>query len=235
MRLRLALMFMDGNFVGREYHHALREAGRMPELTLAAGRIREASVAIERERTGDLWSPTPIPPDVPVRRFESLRDAALWRTVKDAGIDIVIQGGVGILKPEMLAAPRLGFLNIHPGRLPQYRGNSCPEWALYNGDDIWATAHLIDAGIDTGPVICARPYAFPDDWDYFRMRANIYRHCASVMLEAIDRIESAGGETAQVVTVQDETQARYWPRIPDTELAIARANLPRSRSQVVAS
>lgn len=228
MALRVALMFMDGNFVGREYFHGMAKAGRQPDLSLAVGRISEASVAIERERTGGLWDPAPIPESAGVLRFASLKDPALWRAVSEAEIDLVVQGGVGILKPEMISVPRIGFLNVHPGRLPFYRGNSCPEWALYNGDDIWFTAHLIDAGIDTGPVVLERKYDFPDDWNYFRMRANLYTGAAKTVAEAISVIAEADVKRVPFARAQDESVARYWPRIPETELADARARLPRT-------
>jgi methionyl-tRNA formyltransferase len=228
MALRVALMFMDGNFVGREYFHGMAQAGRQPELSLAVGRISEASVAIERERTGGLWDPAPIPESTPVLRFESLKDPALWRAVSDAGIDLVVQGGVGILKPDMIAVPRIGFLNVHPGRLPFYRGNSCPEWALFNGHDIWFTAHLIDAGIDTGPIVLERRYAFPNEWDYFQMRANLYAGAARTVVDAISVIAEADSTGMPFARAQDESGARYWPRIPETDLAVARARLPRS-------
>jgi methionyl-tRNA formyltransferase len=230
MALRVALMFMDGNFVGREYFRGMADAGLPPALSLAVGRISEASIAIERERTGGLWDPPPIPENARLLRFASMNEPALWRAVSDEGIDLIVQGGVGILKPAMIAVPRIGFLNVHPGRLPFYRGNSCPEWALLNGDAIWFTAHLIDAGIDTGPVVLERRYEFPDDWDYFRMRANLYAGAARTVVEAIAAIAAADAAGAPLATPQDETGARYWPRIPETELNAARARLPRARA-----
>lgn len=210
--LRTALLCQDGNFVGREYHARLVEAGLAPDLVVLAGRMAPESVARERERTGGLWSPPPIPDWPTVLRFEKLAEPALWRAVAAAGIDVAIQGGVGILKPEMIAVPRLGILNVHPGRLPQYRGNACPEWAIHDGDEIWATAHMIDAGIDTGPVVCARRYAIAPGWGYAEMRANLYAHCAGVLVEALRRIEGAGGEgLAALLQPQDERLARYRP------------------------
>lgn len=50
-RPRTALLFQDGNFVGREYRQRLMEAGREPDVTIAVGRMRPESIAFERERT----------------------------------------------------------------------------------------------------------------------------------------------------------------------------------------
>jgi methionyl-tRNA formyltransferase len=45
-------------------------------------------------------------------------------------------------------------LNVHPGPLPEYGGLHVNQWALRNGETRFgATIHLMDAGIDTGPVV----------------------------------------------------------------------------------
>src|SRR5262249_38597239 len=60
------------------------------------------------------------------------------------------------LRAPILAVPRLGTLNAHMGLLPFYRGMNVTEWAAFNGDPVGCTAHLIDAGIDTGPIVCVQ-------------------------------------------------------------------------------
>lgn len=221
MSLATALMFQDCNFVGREYFAALDRAGRRPTLTIVVGRMSNASVERERVRTGDLWHPPSIPEDEAVHRFGRLDDPALAALLRERAIDVAIQGGVGILRPPLLTAPRIGFLNVHPGRLPHYRGNSCPEWAIRHGDVVVATAHLIDEGIDTGPVICSAPY-LPSSRGYAAFRAGLYAHCARVLIDALTRIERDGAGIAQP---QDERDAHYWPIIPEAELAVVRARL----------
>jgi len=60
-----------------------------------------------------------------------------------------------ILKDEPIAIPRLGVLNLHSGILPDYRGVMATFWAMLHKEaEIGATLHwIVDAGIDTGPVI----------------------------------------------------------------------------------
>jgi len=46
------------------------------------------------------------------------------------------------------------FVNVHPSLLPAYAGISPVFWAMSgNEDQIGATLHYVDAGIDTGPII----------------------------------------------------------------------------------
>ena len=220
MPLTTALLYQDDNFVGREYHRALAQAGRAPALVAAVGRIRPESIEREIARTGGRWNPPAIPADVRVHRFERLDDPTLPALLGTRGVDLAIQGGLGILKPEVLDAPRIGFVNVHPGRLPAYRGNSCPEWALLEGKPVVATAHLIDAGIDTGPVICAREMVLDTGWAYEDFRAHLYGHCANVLIEAIERLEREGPACA---TPQSEEGACYRDPMPDEEMAQVRA------------
>lgn len=224
--MRTALLFQDGNFVGREYFARLVEAGRRPDRIASVGAMTPESVAREIERTGGLWNPPALPADAVDRRFETTRDAALAAWLREERIDVAIQGGVGILRDDVLDAPRIGWLNVHPGALPAYRGNACPEWAVLKGDDVVATAHLIDAGIDTGPVIYAAPYAIDPAWSYAAFRAHLYAHCARVLVAALARLEVEGTAAA---SPQDETGAAYRPAMDAETLAQVKARFTPSR------
>jgi methionyl-tRNA formyltransferase len=66
---------------------------------------------------------------------------------------VAVAAGAGILRPPVLAVPRLGTLNAHMGILPAYRGMNVTEWSVFHGDPAGATVFWVDEGIDTGPVI----------------------------------------------------------------------------------
>lgn len=220
-RLKTALLFQDGNFVGREYLSKLKQAGMTPAVLIAAGKMSAQSVEREIERTAGRWMPPEISA-APVHKFESISDPALWNLLQTNEIELGIQGGVGILKPEMIAKLPLGILNVHPGKLPEYRGNACPEWALLNGDDVWATAHMIDAGIDTGPVVHAKKYDLVQARDYFGMRAGLYAHCAQTLIEALKKIEANGSNLSSILQPQNEKTAHYWPALTEQDAARVR-------------
>lgn len=227
-RFRTALLFMAGNFVGPEYYAGLLRAGRAPNIVCNVGRISDASVTWERRRTGSLWNPPPLPASQKVHAFASLRETALLDLIRDNEIDICIQAGIGILRGELLEAPKIGWLNVHPGKLPEYRGNACPEWAIFNDDEVWATAHLIDDGIDTGPIVTAGRYEFDLNGGYHRFRAGIYLHCASVLVDALDRLDAAGVEgLSGVLTAQDQARGVYYPKIPAEFLKVVFDKLAR--------
>ncbi len=59
-----------------------------------------------------------------------------------------------ILKEEVLNLPKFGSLNIHPSRLPKYRGPSPIQTALLNGDTSTAISIIkLDKEVDHGPIL----------------------------------------------------------------------------------
>jgi folate-dependent phosphoribosylglycinamide formyltransferase PurN len=70
--------------------------------------------------------------------------------------DLGIHAGAGLLRRPLIDAFRLGVLNAHMGVLPAYRGMNVAEWAALVGAPVGCTVHLLDTGIDTGPILATR-------------------------------------------------------------------------------
>ena len=51
---------------------------------------------------------------------------------------------------------RHGVINLHPGRLPDYRGAFTNVFPIACGTDAGVSMQLMDAGLDTGPMIAER-------------------------------------------------------------------------------
>lgn len=69
--------------------------------------------------------------------------------------DVVLVYGTRIIKTATLACVPAPFINYHAGFNPLYRGQHGAYWALATGDREHAglTIHLVDKGVDTGPVL----------------------------------------------------------------------------------
>lgn len=69
--------------------------------------------------------------------------------------DLLVVAAYGqILPPSLLEIPRFGCLNVHASLLPAYRGASPITAALLDGlTETGVTIMLMDAGMDTGPVL----------------------------------------------------------------------------------
>jgi len=62
-----------------------------------------------------------------------------------------------LISPRVLAIPQRGFVNVHPSLLPRHRGPSPIEGAILAGDEeTGVTTMLLDAGMDTGPLLLQR-------------------------------------------------------------------------------
>ena len=58
-----------------------------------------------------------------------------------------------ILREALFTIPALGTLNLHKGRVPDYRGMPPAFWELWNGEpEIGCTVHWVDKSLDTGAV-----------------------------------------------------------------------------------
>jgi folate-dependent phosphoribosylglycinamide formyltransferase PurN len=80
-------------------------------------------------------------------------DATSIETLRSIRPHVCINtGGCGILRKDFLDAAGLGVLNSHSG-LPHFRGFNTFEWQLYYGRGLVLHAHMIDTGIDTGPLV----------------------------------------------------------------------------------
>lgn len=75
-----------------------------------------------------------------------------------------------IFSPDYISIPPMGFINIHPGLLPKYRGSVPTLWALLNNEEeIGSTIHYIDQGIDSGDIIAQVKYKIPKNITGFKL------------------------------------------------------------------
>jgi len=78
------------------------------------------------------------------------------RFIKKLKPDMVIFTGGGLIRSEFLDNSGLGVLNIHLGILPEYRGMDVIEWPILienSLENIGMTGHLMNKGLDTGPIL----------------------------------------------------------------------------------
>jgi len=95
-----------------------------------------------------------------LRAPEAYEQLAAWQP------DLIVVAAYGqILRPNVLALPRYGCINVHASLLPRWRGASPIQHAILHGDaETGITIMLMDEGMDTGPILTqeALPIA-PDD------------------------------------------------------------------------
>ena len=111
-------------------------AGRGKRLTPSPVRVRAAELGLE------VLTGRPRDPETLARLRELAPDAAA----------VVAYGE--ILRPDALAIPPLGWINLHFSILPAWRGAAPVQHAVMAGDEVTgATTFVIGDGVDTGPVL----------------------------------------------------------------------------------
>ncbi len=79
---------------------------------------------------------------------------------------IVVIAFARILKPSLLAIPRMGCVNLHASLLPWGRGASPIQQALLDGlDETGWSVMLMDEGLDTGPVLAKGALSIEPHWN----------------------------------------------------------------------
>lgn len=100
---------------------------------------------------------SPAPDDEPAVRELHLADfhaEASLAALRRLQPDLAVIDGTYILRESVFGLPRLGSINLHCGRLPDYRGAPPGFWELFNGErEVGVTVHRVTAGVDEGPIL----------------------------------------------------------------------------------
>ena len=115
-----------------------------------------------RDRRGGTSLPSPVKQaaqaaGVPVLEPPGGRDPELPGRLAGSGADIGVACAFGYLLPDpVLAALPRGIINLHFSLLPAYRGAAPVQRALLDEVEVaGVTTFVIDAGMDTGPMLLA--------------------------------------------------------------------------------
>ncbi len=92
---------------------------------------------------------------IPVFRIGDWADGSLLRRILDTGAGLFLCACFPHRMPAVWynAAP-IGTLNLHPSRLPGYRGPTPLFWQFRDGlSEFGISLHALDEGLDTGPIL----------------------------------------------------------------------------------
>ena len=148
--------------------------------------------------------------DVPLLPAELVAEEAFAAQVRADGIDLLLNvHSLRIAHPAVIAAPRLGAFNLHPGPLPEYAGLSVPSWAIYNGERSHAvTLHEMDAEVDAGSVAFEERFAIDEGDTGLTVSAAATRLGVPLIGELLD-VAAGGGIPSRA---QDLSRRRWYPR-----------------------
>jgi folate-dependent phosphoribosylglycinamide formyltransferase PurN len=87
--------------------------------------------------------------------------------------DILLLGGVPIIRASVLSIPKVCTLNVHMAMLPKFRGMNVAEWSIYCGAPAGVTVHQVDPGVDTGAILYRESIDVSDCPSLAAMRAKV--------------------------------------------------------------
>ena len=111
-----------------------------------------------------------------------------------------------ILKADAIGAARLAAINYHNGPLPAYAGRWVTAWAVLNGEASHGiTWHLIEPGIDTGPILVQRHFALAED----ETTGSLNLRCTQAAIESFARVLDML-ESRRLEPLQQDARARSY-------------------------
>jgi methionyl-tRNA formyltransferase len=155
---------------------------------------------------------------VPILQPDALKDPA-WVAAFDAlRVDLGVVAAYGrILPPSLIAAPRLGMINVHASLLPRHRGAAPVHRAIIAGDrETGVTIMRVVKALDAGPALAEIRRPIGPDETSSEVESDLARLGAAILIAVVDRLSAGPCDE----TPQDDTAATYAKRLAKEEGAI---------------
>ncbi len=161
----------------------------MPAVDVAAV-VSQPDRAIGRRQTA---TPTPVSAwaqqrSLPLVQLPSLKTPEAERQLADLRADVYLVAAYGLILPvAILHQPMIGCLNIHASLLPKFRGASPISATIIAGEPTTGvTFMLMDAGIDTGPILRQRSIPINDSDTRAALEERLGRLAADSIASTLD-------------------------------------------------
>ena len=153
--------------------------------------------------------------DIPIFQPKGLHRPESIDRLRQWEADVFVVAAFGqILPPTALDLPPYGAINVHASLLPRWRGAAPIQAAIRAGDaETGITIMLMDAGLDTGPMLAKRAIPIAADETGQSLHDKLAPLGAELLIETLPKYLSG---MIQPQT-QDESQASYAPRIKKEE------------------
>jgi phosphoribosylglycinamide formyltransferase-1 len=166
---RVGVLFSERTDLAASLHATSLEA---TSLQATAGHdVGDPAFAVAGCATDREHDKRATPAGVPLRKFPIAgystrveRDLAIADWLAGLHIDLVVTAGwLWLLSPEFLDRYPDRVVNVHPTLLPAFPGRHSVEAAVAYGVRVHGvTVHLVDAGVDTGPILAQAASPFPE-------------------------------------------------------------------------
>lgn len=171
-------------------------AGQVPaEVVLVLSDVEQAGIL---DRARERGIPARHLPPGPFRtKLDEAAEAAYITALQEARVDwVVLAGFMRILKAPFLRAFPQRIVNIHPALLPAFPGLEAWRQALEYGVKVTGvTVHLVDHGVDTGPIVAQAAVPVQDEDTPESLHARLQEVEHRLYPEALARLLAGGWVT----------------------------------------
>ncbi len=149
---------------------------------------------------------------VPVFQPERVNQAEMLDTLKSLQADVFIVAAYGqILRPSLLAIPRLGAFNLHGSLLPRHRGAAPVQYAIWKGDLVTGvTIFQIEPALDSGPMVGRVETPIGDIETSGELMLRLAELSVPLTLDVVRQLEAG----TAVFEAQDSALVTLSPKIP---------------------
>lgn len=153
---------------------------------------------------------TCIKNNIPFSRNKKINSDETIQQIKAANPDLgVIAHFERLIKQPIIEIPRLGFINLHPSLLPDYRGMAPQHWPIINREkETGITIHYVDETADTGNIILQRHILLTEEMYVSDLQRIWQKEYQTVMVEAIDKLLRN-----EHTIVQKHLSGRYYGKL----------------------
>ncbi len=162
------------------------ESGELPaEIALVISN-QPAAPGLERARQRGLEALSLPHEGIP--RAE--HDRQVLAALRERGVEwVCLAGYLRIVGGELVRAYRERILNVHPSLLPAFPGLDAQRQAFEHGVKVGGcTVHLVDEGLDTGPIVVQRAVDISDADSADEVAARILKLEHAAYVEALRRL-----------------------------------------------
>lgn len=185
--------------------------------TIHAAGIKVDLVVAQSKGSAEWIGDTAEELNLPYSIVDEPNSLEVQKKLKSYSPDIFVLAGYGkILKQPIIDIPKIMTVNLHGGKLPEYRGSSPLNWVLINGERSFGlTIIKVDKGVDTGDILLSREFVINSNATIQDLHDIADSEFPKMLLGVLSQIKQG----AYKLQVQNESKARYYPlRFPDDGL-----------------
>lgn len=123
---------------------------------------------------------------------ETLRNEEAEQLISSIDADIVVVTAYGFIIPKnILESKKYGCLNIHPSKLPKYRGAAPLQRTIIDGERETAVCIMkMDVGLDTGDILMEKDFLISDKITFKELHDECAQMGADLLLQVLENIDN---------------------------------------------